>query len=128
MGHGRRRASGFFARVYALVRMIPRGKVVTYGQIASIIGDPQAARTVGWALSGLPEGTQVPWHRVINAQGRISLRPHSGATEQRFLLEQEGIVLDRQGRIDLETYQWEGLDWPAIEVLHRAWEKEPPEP
>jgi len=109
--------------------MIPYGQVATYGQIASIVGDPQAARTVGWALSGLPEGTQVPWHRVINAQGQISPRRYPGAIEeQRSLLEQEGIVLDRHGRVDLETHQWEGLDSPAIEALHAAWKKEPPGP
>jgi len=124
-----RRDRGIFARIYAVVRMIPHGQVATYGQIASIVADPQAARTVGWALSGLSEDARVPWHRVINARGRISLRQHPGAAEeQRVLLEHEGIVLDRHGRIDLETYQWEGLDWPAIEALHTAWEKEPPGP
>ncbi|MFB0536550.1 MAG: MGMT family protein, partial [Anaerolineae bacterium] len=56
----------FFSRVYRLVSMIPRGKVASYGQIARMLGSPRGARTVGWALHGLPEGTDVPWHRVIN--------------------------------------------------------------
>jgi methylated-DNA-protein-cysteine methyltransferase-like protein len=129
MVYGRERDRGVFARIYAVVRMIPRGQVATYGQIASIVADPQAARTVGWALSSLSAEAQVPWHRVINAQGRISPRRHPGATdEQRLLLEHEGIILDRHGRIDLETYQWEGLDWPEIDALHQAWEKKPPGP
>lgn len=117
----------FFTRVYHVVRLIPRGKVATYGQVASIIADPQAARTVGWALNKLPEGKAVPWHRVINAQGRISPRRYAGAiSEQRQLLEREGVVFGADGAVDLEQYQWEGLDWPDIEELERGWATEPP--
>jgi methylated-DNA-protein-cysteine methyltransferase-like protein len=106
---------------------VPYGQVATYGQVASIVGDSQAARTVGWALNGLPQGQRVPWHRVINAQGRISARRHaSAAQDQRVLLEREGVVFDGQGCVDLERYQWDGLDWPEIEALHRAWENRPP--
>ncbi len=123
----RQHGCGFFARVYHVVRLIPCGQVATYGQVASIVGDPQAARTVGWALSSLPEGEHVPWHRVINAQGRISPRRCAGAVpEQRVLLEREGVVFDAGGAIDLEHYQWEGLDWPEIEALQGAWAREPP--
>jgi methylated-DNA-protein-cysteine methyltransferase-like protein len=123
----RHHGPSFFARVYHVVGLIPHGQVATYGQVASIIGDPHAARTVGWALNKLPEGKGVPWHRVINAQGRISPRRYAGAvSEQRQLLEHEGIVFDAEGTVDLERYQWEGLDWPDIEELERGWAAEPP--
>ncbi len=101
----------FFAEVYRLVRQIPRGRVVTYGQIAVYLGNPQGARTVGWAMRGSPEG--VPWHRVINAGGRISAhgRPPDEVARQRALLEAEGMAFDREGRIDLRTYRWTGPTW-----------------
>jgi methylated-DNA-protein-cysteine methyltransferase-like protein len=93
-----------FERVYALVRQIPRGKVATYGQIAQWLGWPRGARTVGWALRAL-ETDDVPWQRVVNAQGRVSLR---GDTTQQTLLETESVVFDHTGRIDLKVYGWTG--------------------
>ena len=94
--------------VYRAIRRIPRGRVATYGQIAALAGTPRAARQVGWALSALTEEDDVPWHRVINAQGQISPR---GAREsvdlQRALLESEGIELNHRGRVDLGRYAWE---------------------
>lgn len=95
----------FFAHVYEAVQDIPHGKVATYGQIARLVGRSGGARTVGWALRALPRGSGVPWHRVINAQGRISLsdRAHS---LQRALLEAEGIAFDAEGRIDLQAHLW----------------------
>jgi len=110
----------FFERVYQVVRMVPPGQVATYGQIAEIVSHRGAARTVGWALHALPEGSDVPWQRVINAQGEISLGRH-GSAVQRALLEQEGVAFDRQGRVDLARYQWPGLDWPDIEDLRATW-------
>jgi methylated-DNA-protein-cysteine methyltransferase-like protein len=111
----------FFERVYEVVCMIPPGQVATYGQIAAIVSHRGAARTVGWALHGLPEGSDVPWQRVINAQGRISLGGRgNAASAQRTLLEQEGVVFDRD-KVDLEWYQWPGLDWPEIEALRSKW-------
>jgi len=99
----------FFQRVWDLVRQIPPGQVATYGEIAEILQSPQAARTVGWALHALPEGTDVPWHRVINCQGRISTSSHpQGYGEQRCLLEMEGVEFDEQGRVNLQTYGWDG--------------------
>jgi methylated-DNA-protein-cysteine methyltransferase-like protein len=112
----------FFQRVYQVVRMIPPGQVATYGQIAEIVSHRRAARTVGWALNGLPEGSDVPWQRVINARGEISLGRRGGAAAtQRALLEREGIEFDAKGRIDLVRCQWPGLDWPEIEELRARW-------
>ena len=102
-------ASDFFRQVYRAVSMIPRGQVATYGQIAAYVGNPRGARTVGWALHGLPAGSGVPWHRVINAQGSISTsREGSRPGQQRAMLEDEGIVFDEKGRMDLKTLQWKG--------------------
>ena len=99
--------SGFFERVYELVRSIPPGKVCTYGQIAVMAGSPGAARQVGWAMAGLPPGTDVPWHRVINAKGGISLRGRMDAADlQRLLLENEGVIFDKNGRTDLRVFQY----------------------
>lgn len=99
--------TSFFSRVYALVRRIPRGKVATYGQIARALGAPGAARTVGWAMHGCPDN--VPWHRVINARGEISLRPTAGYHEQRARLKAEGIKFDRKGKIDLNKFGWKAI-------------------
>ena len=95
----------FRAAVYALVRRVPRGQVVTYGQVASLLRRPRAARAVGGAMRLCPDG--VPWHRVVNAEGGISRRRiGSGMLTQRIRLEQEGVNL-RRGRVPLAKYQWE---------------------
>jgi methylated-DNA-protein-cysteine methyltransferase related protein len=94
-----------FEQVYALVREIPWGKVAAYGQIARWLGWPRGARTVGWALRAL-DANDVPWHRVINAQGEISLRNDDG--RQRRLLEAEGVRFDAAGRIDMQVHGWSG--------------------
>lgn len=110
----------FFDRVYCLVRQIPRGKVASYGQIAALLGHPQAARTVGWALNALrgSDVDDVPWQRVINSAGRISIsRADLGADLQRILLEEEGVVFDARGYIDLRRFGWEGMDYADIEAL-----------
>lgn len=96
----------FRAAVYALVRSVPRGRVVTYGQVAALLRRPRAARAVGGAMRQCPEG--VPWHRVVNSQGGISRRRvASGMLTQRIRLEQEGVRL-RRGRVPLRHYRWEG--------------------
>lgn len=92
-------------RVYALVRQIPRGRVATYGQLAALAGRPRAARQVGQALAALDASSDVPWHRVVNAQGRISRRA-DGDRLQRYALEDEGIVFAADAAIDLRRYQW----------------------
>lgn len=99
----------FYQRVYALVRQVPCGRVVTYGQVAALLGKPQGARAVGYALRYLPAESDVPWHRVINHRGQISPRyPAAGPWLQRLLLEQEGVVFDAQGTVDLARYRWQG--------------------
>jgi methylated-DNA-protein-cysteine methyltransferase related protein len=105
------RAPRFFVHVYRLVSDVPKGKVVTYGQVAALLGAPRAARAVGTALRYLPRpfSRTVPWQRVINAAGGISLRGDVGrAEEQRWLLEAEGIEFDRQGKVNLKRYRWSG--------------------
>ena len=113
--------SSFFQRVYRVVRRIPAGKVATYGQIATLLGHPRAARTVGWAMHALPECSDVPWHRVINAQGRVSTSCQEHDMDlQRQRLEAEGVVFDAEDRVDLAVYGWEGLTWPELDELRRG--------
>ena len=92
--------------IWQVVHMIPSGKVATYGQVAALAGLPKAARFAGTSLKDLPKATRIPWHRVINAQGRISLPPSSASyQEQHQRLTQEGVLI-RNGRIALKDYQW----------------------
>ena len=87
---------------------IPRGRVATYGQVAEVARLGRAARQVGYALHALPEGSDVPWHRVVNARGEISLRASGWEVPQRALLEREGVRFDARGRIDLARFGWRG--------------------
>jgi len=108
---GTDRLPRFFVHVYRLVAQVPKGKVVTYGQVAALLGAPRAARAVGTALRYLPGSLTrtVPWQRVINAAGGISLRGDVlRAEEQRWLLEGEGIEFDRHGKVNLKKYRWLG--------------------
>ncbi|HEU4830062.1 MAG TPA: MGMT family protein [Gemmatimonadales bacterium] len=96
-----------YQRIYAIVRRIPRGRVATYGQVATLAGLAGHARQAGYALHALPAATALPWHRVINAQGAISVRSAGGdGLRQRLLLEAEGIEFDARGRVRLSRYQW----------------------
>lgn len=94
--------------MYDVVRRVPRGKVATYGQIAMLAGLEGQARQAGYAMAALPSSTAVPWHRVVNAQGRVSTR--SGGTggdiRQHLLLASEGVTFDGGGRISLARFQW----------------------
>ncbi len=102
----------FYERVWVFVGEVPRGRVVTYGQVAVVLGAPAAARAVGYALRALPPETDTPWWRVINAKGGISLRGRgAGADLQRELLEGEGVVFDATDTVDLRVYRW----WPDEE-------------
>ena len=96
-----------FELIYAMVRRIPVGKVAAYGHIARWLGWPRGARTVGWALRALRDGSDVPWQRVVNAQGHLSLGT-DGSQIQRALLEAEGIAFDTRGRINMQIYGWQG--------------------
>ena len=97
----------FFEKVYRVVRTIPRGKVVTYGQVARLAGRPHAARMVGWAMSASSPARPVPWHRVVGAGGRLVI---SKAVQyfqiQKRLLQQEGVEF-RGDRVVMSRYQWQ---------------------
>jgi len=94
-------------RILQVVAAIPKGKVATYGDIAQKAGMARAARRVGQALRGLPKNTKIPWHRVVNAQGRISLTEGSAPyNTQRHRLEKEGVLFKTNGAIDLHKYRW----------------------
>ena len=93
-------------RVKRLIKEIPHGKVATYGQIASHAGNSRAARQVAWILHSCSEKDGLPWHRVINSKGRISLPPQGGYELQKKLLELEGISFKENGSIDLDRFLW----------------------
>ena len=100
------KAQDSYARIRATVKKIPRGRVATYGQIAREAGFPKQPRLAGYALHNTPPEAKLPWHRVINAQGRISFPAGSESYEtQKRLLEEEGVLFLR-GRVDLARYQW----------------------
>ena len=98
-----------YQAIYSVVQSIPAGRVATYGQVARLAGMPGRARLVGYALSALKDRMPVPWHRVVNAQGRISCRSCGGPgdTEQRLRLESEGVCFDEHGRIPLDRFLWQ---------------------
>lgn len=89
-----------------MVRRVPRGRVATYGQIAALAGLKGRARLVGYALHALPPASAVPWQRIVNASGGISLHPMDGGLTQRLRLEQEGVRFDLRDRVDLARHQW----------------------
>jgi methylated-DNA-protein-cysteine methyltransferase-like protein len=112
----------FYDQVYDVVRRIPAGRVTTYGRIANMLGRPNAARAVGYALAALGNETSphddVPWQRVVNSQGRISIvnREYT-ANEQAERLRAEGVPVDDRLRLDLDRYLWSGLDLPEIDAI-----------
>lgn len=108
-------ATTLYDRIYEVVRHIPPGRVVTYGQVAAVLGSPVTAKQVGDAMAALRDGQPappVPWQRVINAQGRVSTGPR-----QQYLLEQEGVVFSPNGATDLRRFGWSGPD-PAWAAAH----------
>ena len=92
-----------------MVRRIPRGRVATYGQVAELAGLPGHARQVGYALHALRGESALPWHRVVNAAGAVSLRSVPGfELEQRLRLEAEGVTFNARGRVPLARFRWTG--------------------
>lgn len=114
---------GYKLQVWELVRQVPAGKVATYGQVAGWVGAPQGMseqdyrafgpRWVGGAMAACPD--DVPWQRIINAQGKISLRG-GGENRQRELLEAEGVVFDERERVDLKRFGWSGPNGPEVQL------------
>jgi methylated-DNA-protein-cysteine methyltransferase-like protein len=101
--------SPLYQSIYTLVRQIPPGYVTSYGRISRLVGC--SARNVGFAMAALPCGSDVPWQRVVNSQGKVSPRTDGeGNILQRNLLEAEGIFFDRNGKIDLEKYDWDFVE------------------
>ena len=99
----------FRDRVHTAIRAVPEGRVASYGGIAAIIGQPRAARAVGTTLCNLPDGSDVPWWRVINRNGEISIKcTVHGPALQRALLRREGVRFDKHDRVDWERFGWDG--------------------
>ena len=104
---------------YRVIERIPEGRVATYGQIAALAGRPRNARQVGYALASLPDDSNVPWQRVVNAKGEVSLRAAADLGRsgfQRHLLEEEGVLFDLDGRIDFARFLW----WPRAKLRSAA--------
>ena len=98
--------TSFFDKVYEIVARVPRGRVISYGQIARMLGSPRAARTVGWALSVCPEN--LPWQRVVRSDGSIA---GGGFAElRRAMLCEEGVSFLEDDRVDMEVCEWRGAD------------------
>ncbi len=98
--------STIYPEIYAVINAVPAGQVVSYGAIAKIVGC--GPRQVGYALRALPQDTKLPWFRVINSSGKISLPKGQGYETQQQLLEQEGVEFNLNGRIDIKRFGWHG--------------------
>ena len=102
----RARYAPFTLRAIAIIRSIPRGRVATYGQVAGVAGSPHGARQVARVLHSLSRARRLPWQRVINSRGSISLPRGGGFERQKALLESEGVAVSRAGKIDMGRYLW----------------------
>lgn len=126
-----------YQRINQMVRQIPPGKVATYGQIATLVGDC-TARMVGYAMASLPSGSDVPWQRVINSQGKVSPRGDlgGGADFQVARLAEEGVYFSAAGKVDWAKVRWQGpsLDWmlengfPPVPEYTERWEPDERQP
>ena len=96
----------FTQRGKDILKKIPQGKVATYGQIAALAGNPRAVRQVVWTLHSSTEKDKLPWHRVVNSKGQISLKPNYGYEIQKELLRKEGVKFDKNDTIDFDRYLW----------------------
>ncbi len=113
MNAGSQQSSRLYERIYYVVRQVPYGKVVSYGQVARIVGGC-TARMVGYAMSAVRPEHNVPWQRVINSKGEVSQHGDGfGTSLQRTLLMDEGVVFDQNGKTSFNLFGWEGpeLDW-----------------
>lgn len=106
MARSSARGESSYQRIYAVVRRVPKGRVATYGQVARLAGLPGHARQVGYALHALRASTSVPWQRIVNAAGAISVRASGAGITQRVLLEREGVRFDARGRVPLARFGW----------------------
>jgi len=97
--------ASFFEEVYKIVRQIPYGKVASYGQIATMLGSPRSARTVGWAMNGCPE--DLPWQRVVKSDGSLAGRESSEI--QKAILLSEGVTFLKNGKIDFKKHLWRDI-------------------
>ena len=108
-------SESIYDRIYRVIRMIPAGKVATYGQVSYLVGPPCTPRRVGWALAALRTHAvelPVPWQRVVNAKGESSV-----GAPQISLLKEEGVGFDARERIDLDRFGWSSLDWDSFEEV-----------
>ncbi|UTR10462.1 MGMT family protein [Evansella sp. LMS18] len=96
----------FTEEVIHIIRSIPEGRVMTYGQIAAQAGSPQAARQVARILHSMSKKHSLPWHRVVNSSGQAAIKNTEAYEEQIYLLNKEGVITDKNGKLDLATYQW----------------------
>jgi methylated-DNA-protein-cysteine methyltransferase-like protein len=117
-------SSSFYDQVYEVVRSIPKGKVTSYGRIAAMLGAPSRARQVGYAMSALrykvddPDYRGIPWQRVVNSKGYISIRgARHNKVQQAELLQAEGVEVSEDFHIDMEAYLWQGLEWEEIKEI-----------
>jgi len=114
----------FYEQVYVVVRCIPRGQVTSYGRIAEMLGAPNASRAVGYALRALKDKQEdsdyddIPWQRVVNSQGRISIvNREYGAKLQAEILREEGVEVSEDLRINLDRFLWSGLHWVELDDI-----------
>lgn len=120
----------FNEKVIALTEAIPRGKVLTYGILAELLDQPNAARAVGYALNGLPQGSAVPWHRVVGkngSYGKISIRAYAYSRDEQIArLQEEGIQFDENQQFPLINYLWQPDPAEIAAILIKNGSKSPP--
>ncbi len=102
--------NSFSQRAIDIIKKIPSGRVATYGQIAMMAGNHRASRQIAWILHSLSEKKNLPWHRVVNRNGKISLKRKSGYEFQKKLLQEEGIIFEKNEKIDFNVFLWEPMD------------------
>lgn len=108
----------FTEQVIKVILSVPKGKVLSYGRVALLAGSPYAARQVGWILNGMTNKYNLPWHRIINSKGKLSIKDPIGFIEQKTLLEAEGIHFKNEDTIDMSIYMWDVdfIDFDQIKI------------